>query len=480
LNPERGADLLASEVRVVNVGLTTFADALRSVGVPVQHVEWRPAAGGAPATAWLLAELDLHADRIGAANDQALACLLDAQPVWIDVGPAGEVIPGLTSDTILHAGPPVSWAQMSGTQRGAIMAALIFEGFAKNGDEAMQVGGSGRIHFAPCHEYAAVGPMGGAISASMPVIVVENRAAGAGNRAYSTFNAEGSGASHTMGLFGPPVQAMLGWVRDVLAPAMRRAVFAAGGIDLKALIGRALQMGDEAHNRHLASTSLLTRMLLPHLAEAAPPADLRTIGEFLARNDWFFLNFSMAACKATADAASGIPWSTLVTAIARNGVETGIRLSGLPNRWFTAPAPMVDGLYFPGFTAADASPDIGDSAITETCGLGAFALAAAPAMTSLVGGSAAGAAAYTCQMREITLREHPVFVIPHLDFRGTPVGIDVRAVVETAIAPVVDTAIAHREPGRGMIGAGLVRVPLECFVHGLEAFAATYTRQAPL
>lgn len=467
-------DLLNSEVRVVSIGLETFAQSLQSAGVPVQHLDWCPPAGGDPRTAQLLADLDVQRERIDAANDVAVERMLSAQPVWIDVATAGEVIPGLEKTTILHSGPPVSWEAMSGTQRGAVMAALIFEGFASDGDEALTVGASGRVRFAPSHEYAAVGPMGGAISASMPVIVVENRADGTGNRAYSTFNGEGTGASHTMGLYGPPAQTMLGWLRDVLAPALQRSVRAAGGIDLKALIARALQMGDEAHNRHLASTSLLTRQLLPYLAESTPASELKAIGEFLARNDWFFLNFSMAACKVAADSANGVPWSTLVTAIARNGVETGIRVSGLAGRWFTAPAPLIEGMYFPGFSAADANPDVGDSAITETCGLGAFALAAAPAMAKLVGGSAAEAMAFTREMREITLREHPAYQIPHLDFRGTPVGIDVRRVVETSIAPLMDTAIAHREPGRGMIGAGLVRAPHLCFLEALEAFASDY------
>lgn len=471
--------LLRGEVRVVNFGLSTFADALASAGVAVQHMDWRPPVGGERATARLLARLDAHAERIAAANETALARLLDAQPVWVDVLPAAEAIPGLTRTTVLHAGPPVTWERMSGTQRGSVMAALIFEGLARDAEEAQAVAAAGQVTFAPNHHHQAVGPMGGAISASMPVIVVENRAPGSsGNRAYSTFNGEGRRSSHTMGLYGPPAQEMLRWVRDTLAPAMQRAVRSAGSVDLKAITARALQMGDEVHNRHVASTSLLTRQLLPHLAGAASPEELRALGEFLVLNDWFFLNFSMAACKVAADAGHGVPWSTLVTAIARNGTEAGIRVSGLGDRWFTAPAAQIDGLYFPGFSAEDANPDLGDSAITETCGLGGFALAAAPAMTKLVGGSVADAIGYTAEMRQITLREHPTYTIPHLDFRGTPVGIDVRAVVESGIAPVVDTAIAHREPGGGMIGAGLVRTPLECFTAALEAFAGAYFARA--
>lgn len=467
------ANLLSSRPSVVNVGLKSFYDNLKGLGVPGVHVDWRPPAAGDPALGKRLAALEGQMDRIAAANREAVSRLFAAQPVWVDVGPAVETIPGFTPSTILHAGPPVPWEKMCGPMRGAVAGALIFEGFAADFEEALAVAGSGKITFAPCHHHSAVGPMAGVISASMPVLVVENRTFG--NRAYSHFNNEGGrGTALSFGFCGPEAVNMLRWQRDVLGPAMRDAVRASGGIDLKSLTAKALQMGDECHNRHVASTSLLWRELLPHLARTeVSRRHLQEIADLVARNDWFFLNFSMAACKASLDPVRGIPWCTMVTAMARNGVEAGIRVSGLGDRWFTAPAPAVKGLYFPGFTAEDANPDLGDSAITETCGIGAFAMAAAPAMTKLVGGSVAEAIGYTREMGEITLETNPTFTIPHLDFLGTPTGIDLLKVIETGVTPVINTGIAHRKPGLGMVGAGLVRLPIECFISALEAFSET-------
>lgn len=472
-------ELLSAPPRVVNAGLPHFAAGLRDLAGGVVHLDWRPPAHGDPELVRILSDLDRRAESITAANTEAVRRMIEAQPIWVDVAPAGTAIPKMTPATILHSGPPVTWEQMCGPQRGSVAAALIFEGMASTYEEAAEVAASGRITLAPCHHFGAVGPMGGVISASMPVIVVENRSVG--NRAYSTFNGEGRGSSHTMGLYGPPAQEMLRWVRDVLGPAMQQAVAPDGGIDLRALTARALQMGDECHNRHVASTSLITRALLPRLARARIPyGDLAEIGNFLVRNDWFFLNFSMAACKAMADSAAGVAGSTVVTAIARNGVETGIRISALGDRWFTAPAPLVRGMYFPGRTAAEANPDIGDSAITETCGIGAFAMAGAPAITQIVGGTVAEALRFTGRMREITIGENPQYTIPHLNFRGTPTGIDVRKVVETGITPVINTAIAHREPGGGMIGAGVVTVPFACFAAALKAYATQQYSVAPV
>lgn len=464
-------ELLASNLEVINVGLRHFADTLRSVDVACEHVEWRPPGFGDPAVVEALSLLGAHASRIDAANHEAVGRLLAARPVWVDVAPAREAIPGFTPTTILHAGPPVPWERMCGPMRGAVAGALIFEGLARDFEEAEAVAASGGITLAPCHHFHAVGPMSGVVSASMPVIVVENQAFG--NKAYSPLNNEGGrGTALSFGHYGPEAVEMLRWQRDVLGPALRQAVRAMGGLDLKVILARALQMGDDGHNRPVAGTALLLREILPHLARARIGHEsLASIAQLFARNDFFFLNFSMAACKASVDPARGIPWSTMVTAIARNGVETGIRVSGLGDRWFTAPAPAVQGLYFPGFTAQDANPDLGDSAITETSGIGAFAMAAAPALTRLTGGSVAQAIGFTREMAEIALESNPSYTIPHLDFQATPTGIDIRKVVETGITPVINTGIAHRKPGIGMVGAGIVRVPFECFTAALLEMA---------
>jgi len=333
---------------------------------------------------------------------------------------------------------------------------------------------SGRIRFDPCHHHGAVGPMAGIVSWSMPVYIVENR--NGGNRAYSTLN-EGYGKVLRYGAYGPDVLDRLRWLERTLAPALGRALELAGGIDMKTLIAQALQMGDEGHNRNRAGSALLGRLLAPHLVRTGLSMDQESeVFQYLAGNDLAVLNPVMAACKATMDAAHGIEESTLVTAMARNGTEFGIRVSGLGDRWFTGPAETPRGLYFPGFTAADANPDVGDSTITETAGIGAFAMAAAPAIVTFVSGTARDALASTLEMYEITVAENPAFGIPALDFRGTPTGIDIRKVVRTGILPRVNTGIAHRQAGIGQIGAGLVRPPKTCFEQAVAAMAAVLGR----
>jgi len=412
--------------------------------------------------------------RIDDANTKAVKRMLDAAPVLVGVGRAGDTIPGMEEDLLLHAGPPISWDRMSGPVRGAAIGALLYERRAGDDAEAAALAQSGRIRFAPCHDHGAVGPMAGIVSASMPVFIVENRTGG--NRAYSTLN-EGYGKVLRYGAYDGEVLTRLRWIERTLAPALGRAIELAGGVDMKALIAQSLQMGDEGHNRNRAGSALLGRLLAPHLARARLSTEqMIEVFRYLADNDLAALNPVMAACKAVMDAAHGVPASTLVTAMARNGTEFGVRVSGLEDRWFTAPAETPHGLYFPGFGAADANPDVGDSTITETAGIGAFAMAAAPAIVAFISGTARDALLSTLEMYEITLTEHPTFLIPALDFRGAPTGIDIRKVVSLGILPRVNTGIAHRQPGVGQIGAGLVRPPKACFDQAVQAMAAAQGR----
>jgi Protein of unknown function (DUF1116) len=401
---------------------------------------------------------------VATANAGAVQRVLDARPVWVDVRPAAAVVPGLGARTVLHAGPPIEWARMCGPMRGAVIGAALYEGWAGTPEAAEALARDGAIGFAPCHHHGAVGPMAGIISPSMPVAVVDNAAAG--TRAFATLN-EGLGAVLRFGAYGPDVLDRLRWMADRLAPALARALAARGPVDLRTLTAQALLMGDECHNRNVAASSLLARALAGALVRTAPPDAAGAVLDFLGANDHFFLNLSMAACKSALDAAHGIADCTVVTAMARNGVEFGIRVSGAGDDWFTAPALVPDGLYFPGRGPADANPDLGDSAITETMGLGGFAMAAAPAIVRFVGGSPEAALGYTREMGAITLARNPAYGIPALGFSGTPTGIDCRRVVDSGVAPVINTGIAHREAGVGQIGAGIVRAPLSCFTAAL-------------
>jgi Protein of unknown function (DUF1116) len=409
-------------------------------------------------------------EKIEHANAEALRRLLAGDPVLVDVIPAAEAIEGFSAHLILHAGPPVDWQRMCGPMRGAVMGIAVFEGWATDLDDAAAKAAAGLFRFEPNHHYEAVGPMTGMTTRSQPVLVVENRAFG--NRAYCAIN-EGLGKVMRFGGNDAEVLGRLAWLRDSLGPALGRAIREIGGIPLKSIVARGLTMGDEMHQRNVACSSLLLRLLAPALARTTKDTDaLARCLDFIGKNDQFFLNVAMAMGKAIADPMRGIDGSSVVTAMSRNGTDFGIRVSGTGDTWFTAPVEMPVGLYFPGYTASDANPDMGDSAIVETVGLGGFAMAAAPAVVGFVGaGQVSGAAAFTRTMGEITIGNNPEWTIPTMDGVGVPTGIDIRLVVETGIAPTINTGIAHRRPGVGQVGAGVVRAPIECFRQALVAFA---------
>ena len=403
------------------------------------------------------------------ANHTALQRLGDAHPVLVDCRPAGEAL-GLAGRIVLHAGPSLAWERACPTVQSAVLCAVRYEGWAPDDAAALGLIRSGEIRLAPCHGWDAVGPMTGIITPSMPVFVVENR--GQGNRGHVTIN-EGLGKVLRFGATDDSVVVRLRWLAHEAAPLVGTALRASGGIDLRAIMAQAVRMGDEMHQRNVAASSLLARALMPHLAQSGVDrAALARLAAFIAGNDQFFLNLAMAAGKASTDPCLGIRDSTMVVTMARNGTDFGIRVAGLPDRWFTAPVEMPRGLYFPGFGPEDANPDMGDSAIIETIGLGAFAMAASPAVVRFVGaGGFQDALRATEEMAEICLGEHPHFRIPTLDERGTPLGIDIRKVVETGVTPLINTGIAGKTPGIGQIGAGVARAPLACFEQALEAFA---------
>ncbi len=404
------------------------------------------------------------------ANAEAIHRMLGAEPVLVDVIPASEAIPALVEGMILHAGPPLDWGSMCGPMRGAVVGIAVFEGWAADLADAERLAESGAFRLKPNHDFGAVGPMTGMTTRSQPVLVVENRTSG--NRAFCTIN-EGLGKVMRFGGNDASVLKRLGWLRDTLGPALGAALRVGKGIDLKPLVARGLTMGDEMHQRNLACSSLLLRTLAPDLARTTD--DRTALAEMLAfigSNDQFFLNLAMVLGKAMMDPVHGIEGSSVVTAMSRNGTDFGIRVSGLGDEWFTAPVEMPVGLYFPGFSADDANPDMGDSTIVETIGLGGFAMAAAPAVAGFVGaGVPSSAADFTRTMGEITLTQNPEWTIPALDYQGVPTGIDIRLVVETGITPTINTGIAHRKPGIGQVGAGVVKAPLACFELALKALA---------
>jgi hypothetical protein len=406
------------------------------------------------------------------ANQEAVERMMEARPVLVGLGKAIDVIPGMKDNLLLHAGPPITWERASGPMQGAITGALIFEGKTKNMKEAQKLVESGKIQLEPCHHHQSVGPMAGVTSPSMSVYILENKTHQ--NFAYSNLN-EGYGKVLRYGAYSEEVINKLRWMEDVMAPLLKEAIEASGGIDIRALLAESLHMGDEGHNRNKAGSIIFTVKLAPFIAKVSKdPTVASEVIAFLGDNALSVLNPVMAACKAMSDAGHGIEGSTIITVMARNGTDFGIRISGLGERWFTAPVPTPKGLYFPGFSEEDSSGDIGDSTITESAGIGGFAMATAPAIVNFVSGTPKDALNTTLEMYEITYAEHKFFTIPPLDFRGTPTGMDLRKIVEKGITPRINTGIAHKDAGVGQVGAGLVRPPISLFQEALVAFAKHY------
>ncbi|MGC5326065.1 DUF1116 domain-containing protein [Brevibacillus sp. SYSU BS000544] len=465
--------LFKQNIAAVNIGAETFKEDLKMQDVEVVHVAWKPPAGGNVALAAALDKV-IDSEKIEEANNKALEIIMSAQPMLVSVDRAIDVIPGMTPTTILHAGPPIGFDRMPGPMKGAVIGALMYEGMASTPEKAVEVATSGKINFAPCHNYSAVGAMTGVFSANMTVHVIKN--ATHGNMSYCPIH-EGSGYTvQRYGSYDEGVLKRLKWLDEEYRPAMQAALKLSGGIDIRSSIAQALHMSDECHNRNKASTALFYKMIVPYLLQTDLDKDvILRVSEFINSNEHYHLSLTMAASKASLDAAHGIENCTIVTALSRNGADFGIRVSGFPgNTWFTGPAQMIEGLFFPGFSEADANPDMGDSAISETAGLGGFSLGNAPAIVQFVGGTVEDALSYVKKMYEITWTENKNYTIPFLNFRGTPAGVDIRKVIETGILPMITTGIAHKERGRGQIGAGITTPPMECFEKALLAFSEKY------
>ncbi|MGD8111148.1 DUF1116 domain-containing protein [Vibrio sp. TRT 17S01] len=464
--------LFSQKLSVLNAGLASFATNIERAGGSAITMNWQPPANGDKQGGIALADLTNQWD-IEQANQIAMSRYLAAQPTLVDVMLAGEAIPELAErKLILHAGPPIAWANMCGPVQGAILGAIVYEKWAESIEQAQVMIDCGEVQFEPCHHYDAVGPMAGIISRSMPLWVVENQTEFGVQRVFSNFN-EGLGKVLRFGANNSEVIERLEWMGTELTQAMKAAVREINGLELKPIMAQALHMGDEVHNRNAAATGLLLKHLIPALLSTQlEQGQLKRVISFITCNDHFFLNLSMAACKSMLKAAERVENSSMVTVMARNGVNFGIQLSGTGKQWFQAPANPVNGLFFPGYGVEDAAADLGDSAITETAGVGGFAMASSPAIVKFVGGTPNDATNNSRAMQIITLGGNPAFTLPALNFAPTAAGIDARKVADNSVLPIINTGIAHKQAGVGQIGAGITTAPMQCFVDALCALDA--------
>lgn len=457
-----------SEINVINIGSPSFLKDYDRQNISYVHLEWRPPASGKPVLIEALKKIKRHEQKIKAANQTALKRILDAEAQLIDIQPAIKVIPQMHEKLFLHSGPPIKWEDMAGPMKGAILGAIIYEGMAVTTEDAEKLVGEGGIEFDSAHNHAAVGPMAGIISPSMPVHVLKDK--NTQNCAFCTVN-EGLGKVLRYGANSPEVIERLKWIESDYMPILAKALEKSGGVDVRRIIAEALHMGDECHNRNKAATALFFREIAPYIAQTGfPQSEIQAALNFIKGNEHYFLNLSMPYAKLALDSAQGVKFSSVVTIMSRNGKAFGIRFSGSP-KWYVGEANYVKGLMFPGFSESDAARDIGDSAITETAGIGGFAMGGAPAIVQFVGGEVEQAFNYSREMHEITVGRHRIFTLPTLDFMPTALGIDILRVVESGILPIINTGMAHKEAGVGQVGAGLVHPPMSCFEEAVLDFA---------
>lgn len=459
--------LFEQKLEVVNIGLESFSKSVEEQKTKVVNLSWRPPYGGNLELMKIMEKLDF--DKIDEANSLALNIINSGEPKLVGVKFANEVIEGMDKFTIGHAGPPLEWKDMCGPLKGAILGAIIYEGNATTLEEAQKLIDLDKIKFVSNHSMGCVGPMTGIITYSMPLWEVENTKYG--NYAYCTFN-EGLGKVMRFGANDESVINRLKWIENTLSKVIKKAVELSGPIELKVIMSKALSMGDEMHQRNIAASSLIARELMPFIVKVSEnKSDLYDITKFITGNDQFFLNLAMAAAKSITDPAKNIKNSTVVTTMSRNGTNFGIKISALGETWFEAPVNQPEGLYFPGYNEKDANPDIGDSSIVETIGIGGFAMGSAPAVVRFVGAkSVKEALQYSKDMQEICVGLSTHFIIPTMDFVGVATAIDAKKVIEKNILPVINTGMAHKNPGIGQVGAGIVKAPEQCFIKAMKAF----------
>jgi hypothetical protein len=455
---------LPGSVDVVNIGLPLFEAALRDQGQQVIGVDWRIPGGGVPeVVAALTRLLGPQSERVEKANAEVIRRLNEGVPMLVGVETARSVIPGLGERDVLHSGPSIAWPDMPDPLQRSIRATVVVEGWADDVAAAGRLVESGEVALRPANESRTVVPMATSIGPSAPVYVVENAAGGV--TAYSSIN-QGSGAVQWFGADNDDALARLRFVRDQVAPVLKQALEGKGPIDVLALAAQGVTMGDDVHLRVQATTNLLLRDLLPYLVRSTHPA-ASDVATFLSGNHLMFLNVAMAAAKSLVEWGADVPDASIVTTMARNGSTYGVRLAG-GGDWFLAPSPPIqDALYYPGQGPETSAPDIGDSSVLELVGLGGPAAANSPAVAGFLGGRMADAIAATRSMQRICAGESPRFRLPILDNIGTPVGVDVRRVVELGITPAVNTGIIHRTDGTGQVGAGVAWAPIECFTAAL-------------
>ena len=407
--------------------------------------------------------------QIDEANEVVMNILLNGQPTWVDVRPALEVIPEFKKNLLLHAGPPIQPQDIVLALRNTLCGAALHEGLAKTFDEAWKMIEKGEILIDSAQDYSCSCGAAMVTSASTPVLVGKD----------TVFGGEGFSAIHPgstprclrWGYYDDDIEKNLSWFCDIYGPALGEAVRNTGGINMRAIMSRTAGMGDENHVRQTASSFALVLNLIPEVLKLDIPQRDDVIRALVDCSEKFYLHVLMAGIMGVLKSAKNIPMSTIMIAMGGNGTEFGLQFCGTGNQWFTVKAPKILGQFLnPTWTEEEMCGYLGDSCVTEIYGLGGLSAISGPAFVRLTGGSFADAKKRTEDARAICLGEHKFAPVPWDDYRGFPVGVDMRKVVATTILPTSHGGSTRLVGGQG--GAGSILIPSECFKQGLRAFHA--------
>jgi hypothetical protein len=389
-------------------------------------------------------------------NALALDRIIRTEPVLTGLARASDALK-LTQHELGHAGPPFeSTAAIPRMMLNALAGAAVHERWAGDIAQARTMIFEGSIRLRANHDLGTVSPMAGIVRPNQMLLRVENRA-GSGIT-YATL-AESGRQALRFGVYDEAVAAGLRWLDDTLAPALARALPKAG-LPVLPLVADGVALGDDVHQRNIGGMMAFIRAM-PEL-DAACRA-------WLFANPQHFLNYAMASAKLALDQADGVVGSSIVTAIARNGVDCGIRVAGAGKQWFTAPAVIPVGGFFPPFTWRDAQADLGDSSIVEAYGLGGAIAHASPEIARTMGRDWDEAIEAGRAARKFFIGRHPLIAPALCGNEGAGLGLDAARVVRAQRPLRIHTGIGHSDGQTGWVGVGVAEAPVACFAAAIAA-----------
>ncbi len=391
------------------------------------------------------------------ADQESFNRLCESNPAWVGMVTAEQAI-DLPQTTLLHAGPPfASVGSVTQPILNSACIAAVFEGLAADFDEAETKIFAGDILLKPAQDFGVVTPLAAVVSSTMPLhhITDLNRPQ---IQAYAPING-GSRPAMRLGIRSKDVLDHIRWLNGPFASWIASGL--QQPIELIPLAVAALKQGDDCHGYTPEGGRLMMSELEKNISDGIGDTDTR---KFIESSPSLFLNLWMAASKCMMMSASGVLESSFITAIAGNGLETGIQIAALPGRWFQTSAQPPSGRFDVDLPESRALPAIGDSAVVEGLGLGAMAIHLSPVQQNNLGEFLP--ADYSSVKENLLTGIHPGF--SDLDCQ---LGLTARAADQLNRGPVIGLGILDKNGEKGRLGGGIYRMPVDVFKQAVQVLA---------